>query len=298
MASADAAEGPDGVAEVPDAPGLAEPEVIDELGAASEAADGRLAADDAHAAEAEAAALATVVSAELVTEGEPEAEPEAEPDAAAEPAAAEQEPEGEPEPDAEPDAEPAGWFRDDAIDGGADDQPGAPEPFDTEVTVAIAPVEAEDVVLRDRDRDEAASQPDGGPPRRPSRLRGILIGLVTIVAVGAVGFVAGLLLPTVIPGPGIESVTPGPSATPDATSTPMPTATPVPTATPTPEPTPSPTAEPTPGPTPVTYVVKAGDTLLSIAERYGVTAAAIQRENDISDPNLIRVGQRLTIPAP
>jgi uncharacterized protein YkwD len=45
------------------------------------------------------------------------------------------------------------------------------------------------------------------------------------------------------------------------------------------------------------YVVKAGDTLLAIAMKYGVSIAAIQIENDLSDPSLIRAGQSLKIPA-
>ena len=68
--------------------------------------------------------------------------------------------------------------------------------------------------------------------------------------------------------------------------------TPVPTA------TPKPTAAPTPKPTQVTYIVKAGDQLARIAARYGVTVKAIQEANGIKDPNLIKVGQKLIIPAP
>ena len=45
-----------------------------------------------------------------------------------------------------------------------------------------------------------------------------------------------------------------------------------------------------------THVVGAGQTLSSIASRYGVSASAIARANGIADANRIRVGQRLTIP--
>jgi len=45
-----------------------------------------------------------------------------------------------------------------------------------------------------------------------------------------------------------------------------------------------------------TYVVQSGDTLFSIALRYGVTTWALQVANDISDPNQIYVGQVLKIP--
>ncbi len=45
-----------------------------------------------------------------------------------------------------------------------------------------------------------------------------------------------------------------------------------------------------------TYVVGWGDTLNSIAQRYGTTVSAIAEANGMSNPNLIYVGQRLSIP--
>ena len=45
----------------------------------------------------------------------------------------------------------------------------------------------------------------------------------------------------------------------------------------------------------ITYVVRPGDTLSSIARRYGTSAAAIAQANNLSNPNLIRVGQRLIV---
>jgi len=45
-----------------------------------------------------------------------------------------------------------------------------------------------------------------------------------------------------------------------------------------------------------THVVQSGQSLSSIASRYGVSASAIATANGISDPNRIRVGQTLTIP--
>jgi len=44
------------------------------------------------------------------------------------------------------------------------------------------------------------------------------------------------------------------------------------------------------------YTVKAGDTLWAISQRYSTTVSAIVRANNIVNPSLIRVGQRLTIP--
>lgn len=45
------------------------------------------------------------------------------------------------------------------------------------------------------------------------------------------------------------------------------------------------------------YTVQAGDTLYRIAARYGVTVSAIATANNIANPNLIRPGQVLVIPA-
>ncbi|MBT2583103.1 LysM peptidoglycan-binding domain-containing protein [Planococcus sp. ISL-109] len=45
-----------------------------------------------------------------------------------------------------------------------------------------------------------------------------------------------------------------------------------------------------------TYTVKAGDTLYSIAKKYNVTVAALAAANNITNVNLIRVGQVLVIP--
>jgi soluble lytic murein transglycosylase-like protein len=45
------------------------------------------------------------------------------------------------------------------------------------------------------------------------------------------------------------------------------------------------------------HVVRRGDTLSSIAARYGTTSGAIARANRITNPNLVVIGRRLTIPA-
>ena len=45
-----------------------------------------------------------------------------------------------------------------------------------------------------------------------------------------------------------------------------------------------------------TYVVAKGDTLSQIARRYGLTVAEIMTLNGISNPNAIRIGQKLVLP--
>lgn len=87
-----------------------------------------------------------------------------------------------------------------------------------------------------------------------------------------------------------------------ATPTPGPAQSP----TPTPPPTPAPTATPRPSPTPIGYLVRAGDTLSSIARRFSTTARSIafwnratypsmDPESPKYDPNRIEIGWRLVI---
>ncbi len=44
-----------------------------------------------------------------------------------------------------------------------------------------------------------------------------------------------------------------------------------------------------------TYTVRRGDTLSGIASRFGTTVADLARINSIANPNLIYVGQTLTL---
>lgn len=46
------------------------------------------------------------------------------------------------------------------------------------------------------------------------------------------------------------------------------------------------------------YLVRDGDTLSTIADRFEVTEAAIMAANDLSDPDRLLVGQELVIPPP
>jgi LysM repeat protein len=122
------------------------------------------------------------------------------------------------------------------------------------------------------------------------RLVGPLTIVVVAVALGAFVLARGPLAPG---SPGGDA--PGATASPVALVTPSP-ATPTP-ATPAPTVTPAaPTPAPTVTPRPATYKVKRGDTLSSIADRFGVTAKKLARLNGIDDPSLIRVGQVLELP--
>jgi len=69
----------------------------------------------------------------------------------------------------------------------------------------------------------------------------------------------------------------------------------VPISSPTPD---SPRVLPTPRVDPSQYVVQAGDTLGTIAQKYGVSLQALMQANGLSDADVLSVDQTLTIPAP
>jgi LysM repeat protein len=114
-------------------------------------------------------------------------------------------------------------------------------------------------------------------------------GLI-VIALALTGMLAGCgQVITVTPTP-----TPEPTPTVDVAgvaSTVEPTPTPAPY-------TPAPTPTPTVTPTPVFHTVAGGESLLSIATRYGVSVSALQDANGILDPRLLQVGQQLIIPSP
>jgi LysM repeat protein len=60
--------------------------------------------------------------------------------------------------------------------------------------------------------------------------------------------------------------------------------------------TPKPRRTPTATPAPQTYVVLEGDTLSTIADRFGISVAALQRANGLGGSDVINVGQVLIIP--
>jgi len=137
-----------------------------------------------------------------------------------------------------------------------------------------------------------------GLAARPLRRRRLAMTGATLLVVGAAGAALstrgfGLLTAASLP-------TVSPTAAPEGTATAQPTPTPnaVPTAkasvsvaAPTPgAPTPSPRS------TPRVYVAQAGDSLSTIAARFGVTVQALMAANGLTNPNLVNVGQVLVIP--
>ena len=139
-------------------------------------------------------------------------------------------------------------------------------------------------------------------------LKGDRFPLVAVDAAFSARLSIGVKAPAVLGGTVIGPDTPTPTATPTptpaATPSATPTKSPTPTASPTKSPTPTPTAtkSPTPTPTPTattkpsTYTVVSGDTLTKIANRFGVTQAALMAANKITNANSIQLGQKLVIP--
>jgi LysM repeat protein len=144
--------------------------------------------------------------------------------------------------------------------------------------------------------------------RRPGR--GLLVFALALAATVLVGTLLGMVIvaqlgrdsPTPTHGAVVATPSPSVAAATGARPTSSPTPAPTDTASAAPSPTPGPSAAATerPRPSPTSdarvYSVRRGDTLTSIAARYGVTVAAILRVNEIDDPNLIIVGQKLVIP--
>jgi len=107
---------------------------------------------------------------------------------------------------------------------------------------------------------------------------------------------ATLLCLTALLISGCGQVVTGPTPTPEVLGVTLPPPTPTRLIATVLTPTPRPTFTPAPTPTPIVYVVKSGDTLLSIALEYGTTVAAIQQANGILNPQSLQVGQELVIP--
>ena len=141
-------------------------------------------------------------------------------------------------------------------------------------------------------------------------LKGDRFPLVAVDAAFSARLPIGAKAPAVLGGTVIgpntpaptTSPTPSPTATPTKSPTPTPTVTKTPAPTKSPTPTPTATKTPTPTPTPTattkpsTYTVVSGDTLTKIANRFGVTQAALMAANKITNANSIQLGQKLVIP--
>lgn len=118
---------------------------------------------------------------------------------------------------------------------------------------------------------------DGKSDRGRSALKqlGILVGINAIVALVISVIVTLTLGPRVARAPA-----PPPTATTAAASVPA-------------------TATPTPAPGGETvYVAKPGDSLSAIAFQYGISVQELMAANDLTDPDVLFVGQRLVIPVP
>jgi LysM repeat protein len=116
--------------------------------------------------------------------------------------------------------------------------------------------------------------------------------LASTLKYGWVGFAAVALTGCSTPGaanitPSVEATRPLPTAR--ATTTPRPTPTLAPA-------TPPPPRESVITPTPIVYVVQSGDTLIPIANKFGVGVADVIAANGNLNPASLQIGQRLIIP--
>lgn len=104
----------------------------------------------------------------------------------------------------------------------------------------------------------------------------------------------GMVPPTVAPTPTVATRTPEPTPTPELspTDTEAPTVTPLPTETPAP-PTATPTRALAAG---ATYRVQSGDTLSTIAAKFGIAWETLAAANGLNSRSVLRIGQELVIP--
>ncbi len=141
---------------------------------------------------------------------------------------------------------------------------------------------------RDHDRDRDDPTPAWEHPRRfeayPSIRSRVAFPDVPRVALGALALLVAAVLLFVLPALFFSNGTPDASVPPTATTA-VASASASPTA--------------SVAPTPLTYTVKAGDTLTKIANKFKTTQKAILAANPtLKNANLIAVGQVLVIPTP
>lgn len=109
----------------------------------------------------------------------------------------------------------------------------------------------------------------------------VLAGLGVLIGAGCGQVITVTPTPTPAPTPTIALAVVNPTDEPTATPAPY---------------TPAPTATPTITPTPVFHTIQAGESLLAIANRYGVSVAALQEANGILDPRTLQIGRQLIVP--
>jgi LysM repeat protein len=142
--------------------------------------------------------------------------------------------------------------------------------------------EVQALINRDRDRDRSRTRSLRIPP----------VGLAAVA--GVLGLLlCGGVITFFVAGPG-KTLFQTPTPTPTLTPTPIP-ATPTPEFTDTPLFTETPTQTPGP-PQPITYTVKEGDTLFSIAQQFNIDLVSLMTFNNITDASLLSVSSVLTIP--
>jgi LysM repeat protein len=110
------------------------------------------------------------------------------------------------------------------------------------------------------------------------RLAFVLAGALAVAACG------GGATPTPAPSP---SVTPAPTDIYAQSPVPSEVASPAPEA----------SASPSEAAGGTTYTVKAGDVMIKIAKKFGITVAALKAANPTVDPTKMRIGSVLIIPA-
>ncbi len=142
---------------------------------------------------------------------------------------------------------------------------------------------------------EGSSTPPSGASAWQAWVSLFLGGLaVVLIVVGVV-----LIFSLSSRGGGLMALFASPTPTPTNTATPTatPTITPSPTTTPTPSATPTITPTPTPD-KPFPYEVQPGDTLVGIAEKFGVDVVTLMLYNGLSNKTLLAPGLQIIIPLP
>ncbi len=128
-----------------------------------------------------------------------------------------------------------------------------------------------------------------------ARWQRILVGTFAFITFSIFAALVVSLLEPPVPVP-TPTRSPVPTFTP--TSTPRPTAILMPSRPTTATPPVTATPKGTLGPIVRTHMVLPGETLVTIAEKYGVTVEAIEELNGLTNPDIIEEGQELLIPSP